>query len=80
MNTNPDVVDSTLVSTPIGIVYVAPNRVAHATTRIGERRDGVLIATAELSDREVAAAGLTGRVARATDAANRLAPLLETEP
>lgn len=51
-----------IVNTPIGKVYVAPNGLAMATWRIGQRKAGILICTPNLSDREIAMAGLTGKV------------------
>lgn len=44
-------------------LYIAPNGVAHDTTRTGERRNGRLVSSPELSDHEISRLGMTGLVA-----------------
>lgn len=51
-----------MVRTPIGEVYIAPTGTAMATWRIGERRNGVLVRSVELSRDEIRRAGLEGVV------------------
>jgi hypothetical protein len=59
------------ISVQIGHVYIAPDGTPCDTRRIGERRDGVLVSTPVLSDREIDELGLTG-VKRGDKDANRL--------
>lgn len=55
-----------------GHVFITPDGTAHDMRRLGERRNGVLISTAEMSDSEIRGAGLEGRVRQASVDANRL--------
>ena len=70
MTDEPEIV----VATQVDNVFITPTGVAHNMFRIGVRKDGQLIATAEMSDREIAEAGLTGEVRPASADANRLYP------
>ena len=59
------------IKTPIGIVQII-NGKAMATNRIGECKNGQLISTPDLSDAEIERAGITGKVNKANELANRL--------
>ena len=69
----PDITVTGTIDTPLGRVYMGPDGRAMATWRIGECR-GRMVSTVDLSDAEIEAAGLTGRVLPGTDDANRLYP------
>jgi len=56
-----------MFNTPIGDVYITPGGVAMATWRIGGPNS-----TPDLSDDEIALAGLAGKVQAASAKANRL--------
>lgn len=59
-------------------IYVAPNGRAMNGARIGRLEGGICVSTQDLSDAEIAACGLAGKVLPGTPDANRLYPVADS--